>query len=446
MQQSDNKNLDSRSPNPDPDVTPQSSILDPDGKPRSPVLEPAPDPDEISLLDLLLVLAKHWKMIVGVPFIVAILTALYTLTLPNIYTAKAMILPGDDDNSMMGAMMSQMGGLAGLAGGSFARATKSELYVTMLKSETIKDPIIDRFKLMQVYKAKFRTDAYRKLDKQVDVSAGKKDGVLSISVDDRDPNRAAAIANAFVDELGKLAAGLNMTGASKNRTFLEERLAAAKADLTQAEDALKSFQTKYKAVNVTDQAKASIEGVAQLRAQLAAQEVQLAALQRQFTDSSQEVKTSRSTIVNIRNQIARLEGGGGNSSIPSISSVPQLGQKYAQLMRTFKIQETLVELLTKQYEMVKINEVKDVSPFQIIQISRAPEIKSKPKRAQIVLLISFCAGIIAVLFSFIQEAITLMSEEDRKRLCKLRTYFGILPPILSRFVNLVSRRSAKSCD
>ncbi len=376
--------------------------------PRTSIPEPAPDPDEISLLDLLLVLAKHWKMLVGVPFVVAILTALYSLTLPDIYTAKAMIVPGDDDKGLMGAMMAQMGGLANLAGGALGGPTKTDLYVTMLKSETIKDPIIDRFKLMQVYKAKFRVNAYKRLDRTVNVVAGKKDGVLSISVDDKDPKRAAAMANAYVDELGKLAANLSMTGAGKNRTFLEGRLAEAKADLVQAEDALKNFQSKYKAVSVTDQARASIEGVAQLRAQLAAQEVQLATLQRQFTDNSQEVKSTRSTVANIRGQIARLEGGGGTSSIPSVGSVPKLGQEYVRLMREFKIQETLVELLTKQYEMNKLGEVKNVTPFQIIQKARVPELKSKPKRSKLVLFAAFSALFLIVMLVMVKNFIVKM--------------------------------------
>lgn len=409
MQHSDNKNLDPRSP-----------ILGPDVSPRSSILEPAPDPDEINLLDLLLVLAKHWKMIVGVPFVVAVVTAIITLFMPNIYTAKTMILPGDDDKGMMGAMMAQMGGLAGLAGGALGGTTKTDLYMTMLKSETVKDPIIDRFRLMQVYEAKFRTDAYKTLDSTVNVVAGKKDGVLSISVDDKDPKRAAAMANAYVDELGKLAAGLSMTGAGKNRSFLEGRLVAAKADLAQAEEALKVFQSKYKAVSVTDQAKASIEGVAQLRAQLAVQEVQLATLQRQFTDNSQEVKSTRSTISNIRGQIARLEGGGGNSSIPSVGSVPKLGQEYVRLMREFKIQETLVELLTKQFEMTKLTEAKNVSPFQLLQKAKVPERKSKPKRALTVIMAAFVTGFLMVLVAFMREFGANMNDEDRKRLQELK--------------------------
>jgi uncharacterized protein involved in exopolysaccharide biosynthesis len=377
--------------------------------------EPAHD-DEINLLDLLLVLAKHWKMIVGVPFVVAVITAIITLCMPNIYTARTMILPGDDDKGgMMGAMMSQLGGLAGFAGGGLGGASKADLYVTMLKSETIKDPIIDRFRLMDMYEAKFRATVYAALDGIANISIGKKDGVITIAVDNEDPKLAAAIANAYVDELGKLAAKLNMTGAGKNRAFLEERLTKTKVDLAAAEDTLKSFQTRNKAVAVNDQAKATLEGVAQLGAQLIAQEVQLATLRQQFTDESQEVKSTKATIANLRGQIARLEGSGAGGAMPGVGAMPQLGQEYMRLMREFKIQETLVELLTKQYEMTKLNEAKDLAPFQVLQSAKAPELKSKPKRSLMVIMAAFASGFLMVLAAFIREFGARMNEEDRKR-------------------------------
>jgi uncharacterized protein involved in exopolysaccharide biosynthesis len=394
--------------------------------------EPAHD-DEINLFDLLLVLAKHWKMIVVVPFVAAVITAIVTLCMPNIYTAKTMILPGDDDSGgMMGAMMSQMGGLAGLAGvAGMGGATKADLYVTMLKSETIKDPIIDRFKLMEVYGAKFRASAYSALDGIAVIGTGKKDGVITISVDDKDPKRAAEMANAYVDELSKLVARLNMTGAGNNRVFLEKRIAEARADLINAEDALKNFQAKNKAISVTDQAKATIEGVAQLRAQLAMQEVQLATLQRQLTDSSQEVKTAKATIANLRVQIARLEGEGGgrSSSIPSVGSVPQIGQEYMRLMREFKVQEAVLEMLTKQYEFSKLSEVKDVSPFKVLQKAKAPERKSKPKRSSIVIMAALSSGFLMVLVAFVREFGARMSDEDCKRWQELQR----LLPLPRRF-------------
>ncbi len=379
--------------------------------PQSSSLGPPP----LSIFDYLLVIVRHFKMILFTTFGVAVLAALYTLTMPNIYTAKTLILASEDDKAGMGAMMAQLGGLAGIAGGSLGGSTKTDLYVSMLKSETIKDPIVDRFKLLEVYKAKFRSDIYNSLNATAMISAGKKDGIISIAVSDKDPKRAADMANAYVEELGRLAARLNTTGAGKNRLFLEERLVTAKADLTRAEDELKSFQAKNKMLNVTEQAKASIEGIAQLRGQLAVQEVQLAAMQRQFTDSSQEVKRARTAVENLRGQIARLEGGGGRSSIPSVGSVPQLGQDYLRLMREFKIQETMVELLTKQYEMARLSESKDMSPFQVLQKAKVPERKSKPARAKAVLTATFAAFFFSLLLSFVRVSFARMSDADKQR-------------------------------
>jgi uncharacterized protein involved in exopolysaccharide biosynthesis len=379
-----------------------------------PVVQPQEDGEEINLLDLLLVVVKHKRMIIRFTLAVAVLTAVYSLSLPNIYTSEALIFPSQEDKGLASAMLAQLGGLAGLAGGSLGGKTLEELYVTMLKSEAIKDPIIDRFGLMKRFKAIYRADAYRRLDANAKVSAGKKDGVITISVSDRDPRWAAAVADAYVRELGSLTVRLNVTGAGKNRLFLENRLGGAKSDLARAEDALKAFQTKNKALDVPEQAKATIGGVAQLRAQLALHEVQLATLRRQFTDASQEVKNAKASIDNMKAQINQLEGQGGGS-IPSIGSVPDLGQEYIRLMREFKVQETIVELLTKQYELAKINETKDISPFQVIQSPKVPERKSKPKRSIMVILATLTAFFFSVLVAFIREYADKMPEEDKTR-------------------------------
>jgi tyrosine-protein kinase Etk/Wzc len=384
---------------------------------------PDTDTDEISIVDLLLVIVRHKKMILLTTFGAAVITIIFVLLLPNIYTATTLILPAQEDKGMMSAIMGQMGGLAAIAGGagvSIGGPTTTDLYVSMVKSEAVKDPIIDRFRLMEVYKEKYRTDAYKDLDKKVAVSAGKKDGIITIYVDDKDPKRAAEMANAYVEELGKLAIRLNVTGAGQNRTFLEERLSKTKADLAKAEENLKTFQTKNKAVQVTAQAQATIQGVAALSAQLALQEVQLATYRRKFTESSQEVKNLATSVGNLRAQIARLEGTGGNSSIPSVGSMPAIGQEYVRLMREFKIQESLVELLTKQYEMASFSEAKDFSPLQVLQKAKVPERKSKPKRSLIVILASFTALIFSLLIAFIREFIIRLPEEERERWKVLR--------------------------
>lgn len=369
-----------------------------------------------SLLDYFLIIAKYKKMILRSTVIAGVIGVLYSLTLTAIYTAKTMILPGEEDKGIMGAMMAQMGGLGGLAGEALGGKTKAELYVTMLRSETIKDKIIDRFKLIEAYKAKYRTTVYKSLDEKTKINVNKKDGVITIAVDDKDPKLAADMANAYVSELGKLALGLTTTGAGNNRVFLEKRLAETRADLTRAEDALKAFQAKNKAISVTDQAKATIEGVAQLRAQLALQEVQLATLRDQLTDSSQEVKAAKATSANLRAQIARLESaGGGSSSIPNVGDVPRLGQEYMRLMRDFKIQEAILEMLTKQYEMASLSEAKDVSPVQILQVAKVPELKSRPSRAKIVVQSTFVVFFFSVLYAFAREGFARMSDNELSR-------------------------------
>ena len=381
-----------------------------------------------SLLDYLLVIAKHKKMIILTTFGAAVITALITLMMPNIYTARAMIIPSDEDKGgISAALMAQLGGLAGLSGGAIGAKTTGDLYVTMLKSETVKDPIIDRFKMMEVYDVKYRADAYKYLNLNSNISLGKKDGVITIAIKDKDPKRAAELTNAYLEEPGKLASGLNMTGAGNNRLFLEKRIAEAQADLSRAEDALKVFQTKNKAISVTDQAQATIAGVAQLRAQLAVKEVELATLQRQFTDTSQEVKTTKATVSSLRAQIAGLEGkgSGGSSSIPNVGSMPQLGQDYLRLMRDFKIQEAVLEMLTKQYEVAKVSEAKDVAPFQLLQKAKVPEKRSSPKRKQMVLYAAGTGLLLSIMYAFGQESFAQMLKEDRLRWQSIRGYLSL---------------------
>jgi len=420
MQQTENNNLEPRDSNPEPVF---STI----------------EPDKITFLEYLLIIAKYKKIIFGVTFGVAVVTALFSLALKNIYTARTMILPADEDKGLMGAMLAQMGGLGGLAGDALGGRNKVDQYVTMLKSETIKDTIIDRFKLMEVYKAKYRMSAYKALDRNIVISTGKKDGVITIAVDDKDPARAANIANAYVTELGKLAAGFKMTGAGNNRAFLEKRMAETRTDLSKAEDALKSFQANNKAISVTDQATATIKAVANLRAKLAIQEVQLANLQRQYTDSSQEVKSLKSIIENLQVQIDKLEGKGDGSSIPTVGSLPQLGQEYMRLTREFKIQEAVFEVLVKQYEMASLSEAKDISPLQIIQVAKKPERKSKPSRSKIVLGVTFVTGLFMIMIAFLHEYSSRLSPDDRKRWEQISLQLPLLAWVVLRIHKLFEK-------
>jgi uncharacterized protein involved in exopolysaccharide biosynthesis len=372
--------------------------------------------DEIDILDYLEVILKRKKLIAKITAVAFVLSIIVSLLLPKIYSATARILPPQQDQGLMGLMMGQLGGgMANIAGDILGKGSPADQYVGILKSEAIKDAIIDRFRLMEVYDRKYRLDTYEQLDKAADISVGKKDGIITVSVEDKDPKRAAAMANAFVEELGKLTARINMSGSGQNRAFYEDRLARAKVELAKAEDAMKAFQTRNKALDVDDQAKASIEGVALLRGQLAAQEVQLTSYRSYLTDNSREVVALKASIAGIRRQIASLEGKGKASAIPSLGTVPSLGEEYLRLMRNFKIQETLVELLTKQYEMTRLKESNDVSGVQVIQQARVPDKKIRPKRSLIVLGSTFAALFFAVFYSFVLEYVDRLSEEEKSR-------------------------------
>lgn len=359
------------------------------------------------------VVLSRRRMIIIITTIFFFLSIIISLAMPRIYRATTKILPPQQDTGLMGALMGSMGGMGALAGDFLGKGSPADMYVSILGSEAVSDAIIDHFKLMEVYDTKYRTDTYKILDKQVDISAGKKDGIISISVEDEDPKRAADMANAYVDEFSKLTVKLNISGAGKNRLFYEERLAKAKTDLSQAEDKLKIFQSKNKALDIIEQAKVTIAGVAQLQAQLAMQEVQLQTLRNQFTDSSQEVKNLKVAIVNLKSQIARLEGNSGGSSIPSVGSVPALGQEYLRLMREFKVQEAVVELLTKQYEMAKLSELKDVSTVQVIQKARVPDKKIKPKRFILIAIVTAFSFFLAVPLAFLLDFIDKLTEERK---------------------------------
>ncbi|WP_129127752.1 GumC family protein [Geomonas oryzae] len=378
-------------------------------------------------LDCVQIVLQRFKMIAVITLVGAFGTAAYSLTQSNVYQCKAMIIPVQEDKNLMSSMLSQLGGLATLAGASVGAPTTGDLYVTMLHSETVLDGVIDRLHLMQQFKKKYRYNLYEHFDKAMEAVVGKKDGVVSITVKDTDPKRAADITNALLDELAKLTADLSVKSSGANRSFLEGRLASAKVDLAQAENALAAFQRKNKTIALPEQAQVSIGEISMLNGQIAIKEVELASTRQRFTEASPEVKMVKASIESMKQQIGKLEGNGGGSSIPSIGAVPALAQDYIRLTRQFKIQETLVEVLTKQYEMAKLAESKSVKSFNILQNAKVPEAKVAPARAKMVKVAAFLSLLLGLFVAFMREGIARMPEADKTRMRSL------LPGYLKRF-------------
>ncbi len=374
--------------------------------------------DEINLLEYLLVIVKQKRMIFRACVITFILACGITLLLPNIYTSTARILPPQEtEMGLSGALGGGLSDLAAMAGVSVGSAS-GDLYVGMLRSRTIADKIIDHFDLMAVYDEDYRVKMYGKLDDLVNISLGEEDGIVAISVDDENPVRAAEIANAYVEELKSLNVKINLNNAGRERLFLEERLLQVKKELLATEESLKLFQEKNKTIRIDDQATAIIEAIASLKGDLASKEVQLGVLLSSQTERNPQVIALREGVLQLKEQLSQLEHSPEGKKVSGdiflvTSALPGLGVQYARLLRDFKVEEALFEMLTQQHEMAKITEAKNTSTIQVLDEGVVADKKSKPSRSIIVLLATFIVGFFAVLFAFIREYGQRMSDEDR---------------------------------
>lgn len=368
--------------------------------------------EEINLLELLLVLARRRRFILKVTVCAAIISVVVSLLMRNVYTATAQLLPPQKDGGGgAAALLGQLGGLGGLASGLSGLGGTSELYIGILKSRSVADAVIARLTLTKEFETKNQDILRKKLAAMVKFKAGK-DQIITITADNKDPQRAALLVNTFVDELQKKSLQLNLTKAGTERSFLEKRLTVVKQDLKRAEEDMKEFQEKNKTIKADTQAAAAIQGVARLKAEIITNEVKLAALRNSMTDQAPEVQTLLAGLGRLKGQLAAMSGFSEGGVIPSVGSAPALGVEYVRKMREFKTQEAIFEQLTKQYELAKLNEARDSSSIQVLDEAVPPSKKSKPKRALIVILATVTAFFCSIFIVFIQEYLSKLSPED----------------------------------
>ncbi|QXE91531.1 lipopolysaccharide biosynthesis protein [Geomonas subterranea] len=374
---------------------------------------------ESGILEILHVLAKRKKLIIKICVLAVATTVCYSLTLPNIYSATARVLPPQKEGGGgLSALLGQAGTLAGLAAGSLGGG--SDLYLGILRSRSVSDAVVAKLDLTHVYAVSSADAARTRLAGAVKMSAGK-DGIIVITADDSDPRLSARLANAFVEELGRATVRLNLTKASTERIFLEKRLELVKGDLKRAEDELKNFAQSNKIVQVEAQSKASIEGIAKLKGELASKEVQLSVLLTKQTEQSPEVKGLKRGIQQLRAEIARGAGDdGGGEGIPNVGNMPGVGLEYSRKLRAVKVQEGMFEQLTKQYEMAKLSEAKDSSSLQILDEAVVPLKKSSPKRSQMVILAGFFSFVFATGLAFAIEYYEKLPDREREKIRRIR--------------------------
>jgi tyrosine-protein kinase Etk/Wzc len=387
-----------------------------------------PSEEEISLLDLLIVVVRNRRLILKIAACTIVVGIILSLVLPFKYTAMTAILPPQQGSSAGSALMSQLGGLGSVAsfagGGALGLKNPNDLQVALLKSRTVEDAMVDRFHLMELFHAKLKSVARKDFEKIVEIDSGSKDGVISISVTDRDPRRAADMANGYVEEFKKYSAGLAVTEASQRRLFFEQQLVQAKDNLANAEEELKKVGQKTGMIQLDSQARAAIELVAELRGQIAAKEVQISGMRSFATGENPELQLAEQQLASLRSQEEKLGAnpdGASNVMIPK-GNLQAAGIEYVRKLRDVKYFETIFDLLARQFEVAKIDEARQGTIVQVVDRAIVPDKRSSPQRTLIVLGAVVLGLFLGVVWAFAREGVTRLSnnpvEHSRLELLK----------------------------
>ena len=378
--------------------------------------------DIINLPALFALLISNWKFLLSVVVAGGVITALIVVILPNTYTATALILPPAKPQSLSSVLMGQFSGMAGALAPSLGLKDPADMYIGILRSRTTNDDLVAEFGLKQVYSSATKEDARRKLVSRASFTSGK-DAMIRISVEDRDPHRAAALANAFITELNRQNNRIALTESSQRRLFFERQVAVEKEEVAAAESALKQTQQRTGLVEIGNQAQVVISSIARLRSEVTMEQVSLERLKMGATTENPEIARREAELSALRSQLRKLEAGStrqssGDPLIP-VANVPQAGLEYLRAVRDVKYHEALFEVLAKQYEAARIDEAKDVPVIQVVDSAIPPEKKSGPARTQITVLSAVFFGILGALFIYffrsepVKASSTLTTWEPR---------------------------------
>ena len=366
--------------------------------------------DEISLIDLLQVVVDNLRLLVLGPLFCGLAALGFTFTMSPTYTAKTQFLPPQQQQSAAASMISSLGALSGLAGATSGIKSPADQYIAYLKSNSVQDALIERFKLIEKYEAKLKTDARMALTGSVRIGSGK-DGLISVEVDDKDPKLASDLANAHVEELRNLLTRLAVTEPQLRRMFFEKQLQITKENLTKADVKLKSSGINSSVLKSSPAS--AVETVARLKAGISVQEVKLGAMRNYLTESSPDFKQAMNELGSLKTQLAKAE-----KEEPLLEGASDYVARY----REFKYQETMFELFAKQFELAKLDESREGAVIQVLDIAEPPERKAKPKTAMIAIIATFASGFALLLFVFVRSALKNASQdvETKRRLATIK--------------------------
>jgi len=327
--------------------------------------------------------------------------------------------------AMLAGLAAHAGNGLGALAGSDLLGMKSSgaLFIGVLRSDTVQDRLVDRLQLQQVYGRQLEEDARRELAENTAISEDRKSGIITLSVTDHDPRRAAALAQGYVEELNRAIAELSTSSARKEREFLEERLKTVRMDLESAEKEFSQFASKNTAIDIKEQSRAMVDAAANIEGQLIAEKSELEGLKQIYTDNNLRIRFARARVAELEKQLEKIGGKGenlssgesanqGDSFYPSIRRLPLLGVAYSDLYRSTKIEEALFEALTQQFELAKVQEAKETPSVRILDPAKVPKRKSFPPRLLIMFLFTFLTFTGATMLVLSRAHWTELGPED----------------------------------
>lgn len=351
----------------------------------------SPQVSEISVSELLAPLLQHARMWAGCTLLAGVLGAVSSFLVAPRFVSSTTFLPPQQQQSAAASALASIGGLTGL-GAIGGVKSPADQYISLMQSVTVSDRMVDRFKLIDVYEVKFRVQARKELAERTQISLGKKDNLITVAVEDTDPKRAAAMANEYVEELRRMTSTLAVSEAQQRRVFFEKQMQDAKSKLIDAQQSLQ--QSGISASDLKTEPKATAEQYAQLRAQATAADIKLQTLRSSLADTAPEVRSQATLAQTLRAKLEQLE-----LAVQPSSSASEYVTKY----REFKYQETLFDLMARQYELARVDESREGALIQVVDTALPAELKSKPKRAFIAATSAFAAAILVGAWLVIRE-------------------------------------------
>lgn len=355
-----------------------------------------------------------------------LLLTLVVIFIPNRYEATTRVVPPDNSGNaamLAGLAARNLGAIGPLAGDLLGNKNQGAYYISILRSRTVLDRLIERFQLQKVYWDRYMETARRDLVKFTSVDEDRKSGVITIRVRDRSRQRARDIANGYVEELNRVAAELNMSAAHRERVFIEQRLATVKNELDTSSRQFSEYASKNTAIDIKEQSRAMVEAAALLQGQLIAAQSELQGLEQIYTENNVRVRSLKSRITELERQLQKL--GGTESDLattapskdiyPSIRKLPLLGVQWADLYRRVKMQETVFELLTQQYELAKVQEAKELPTVRVLDPADIPERKSSPKRMLILAMGAIMSLVVSSAFILVKEYWNQLDPADERK-------------------------------